>query len=666
MLASRPGHFAAAVVLAALAACSSYDAPPLEPEVPTTKSEISGFVTNGSFGFGNQPFSLKSLYGYGPTGTTDSLGRFTIGTQDLEPPFVIEAGSFYAVSPDSVHTINVTPFTTMQVMVLGGNDPSSWFNNTVQPSGRDGVPDLVRMTPMGVAAAQSSVIEVMKEDAGFIYEPDTMSFVATQFKANGTDPMSVMLNNFNNAYGDPSAFAPLLIPEGKRCRPERVYVVTGPRTRQFCPALKSNEPDPGDASVTVYGATNSRSDSLQVRVRSNALTGITYTRHDEEAAYTCSGSACTGVTLGAINGEGKRPITFDATVVSQAGGLSARLYGSMLANDPGPPRPPQIECAEGLIRVTANFEDGNLRQGCQYPGFFGTYVYGGINSAQLDPSNDDGGSYSVVVRSKDNQVLSVAMQDPNGGALYYCRVPACGDVSVTAPASDGAYEITLTAATLAGVNQDGTPSGMPGATITASAPLQAFAGFDPGPPCMTDFAPYDTLKVTLDEGGTVPLCVGNLAAEDHGVQAYSFGGPDTNYVGICVFSNCFTVVSSNAVVSMLFVSFSFGDNWAGDDPAFAGVTTTGPDGDGLLGLEFQNARIRDIEAFGIPGVRTGTLNGSIDQIPFLNFSVQNSRLRGRLMAAVKLGKTRWAPPPNKGRPPGAATRSKPASRGGRH
>ena len=587
-----------------------------------------------------------------------------LASPSSRPPFLIEAGSLYALSADTFTNINVTPFTTMQVMVLGANDPYTFFNSVAVPSGRNGVPDLIRATPMAVAAAQSTVIEVMKEDAGFMYEPATMSFLATRFKANGSDPMALMLDNFNNTYGDPGAFAPLLIPEGKRCRPERVYAVAGAITRAFCPALKSNQPDATDPAVTVYGATNARLDSLQVRVRGSVLVGVTYTRHDEEAPYTCSAGGCAGVTFGVTNAEGKRPINFESVQVAQAGGLSARLYGSILANDPGPPRPPEIECSEGLIRVTANLEDGSLKQGCQSPGFFGTPIYDGITSAQLDPYNDDGGSFSVVVRSQGSQVLSVAMQDPNTGALYFCRDAACGPVSATTPASDGAYEITLSGATLAGVNQDGTPSGSPGATITATAPLQAFAGAPSGPPCPAEPA-YDTLTVVLDGGGTVPLCLGNVAAADRGIQSFDFGSGDTNYVGICQFSNCITVVAKDGIVSTLFVSFSFGDNWFGADPSFGGVTTTGPDADGLLGLNFQNVQIRDAEAFGLPGSRTATLNGSIDSIPFISFNVMTGSMRAKLQAQLKLATTRHLPPPV--RPKGAVPKAgKSNSRAGKH
>lgn len=619
----RPSSVCAAS-LAVLAACTPWEPDPIPAAAPTSPVVQAGFVSNGSFGFADQPVRARGVYGMAVesgAANTDSVGRFSITMLDLSPPYLFEAAGWVSVAAGLVPNVNITPFTSMQAAVLSGSDPSQFFENQGQ-AGINGNPVVRRMTPAAIRAAQNTVLEVMREDAGFTMPNDTIDFVLAPFKARPGDPMADNITSFLNYFGDPSPFYPLLANEGKKCKTERVLTVVAGLIRFFCPALKSNLPDEADAGVTVYGFTSLRSDSLQVRSRNGTVVAVKFTRHDEEAPYACSGLDCTGVTLGPVRADETRFITFDSTRVSRDGGGGyAALSGELIAPNAGPPRPPEIECAEGLVRLTMQFEDGSLRQGCATDAY-GNYVYQGITASQLDAFDDDGNGFSLVVRTRGTEVLSVATQDPMTGAYFYCNGAECEGIATTAPDENGSFQVSINSMPLPSINQDGTPTGAGPAIVTGNGPIRSFTGFEPTP-CFTDA--HDTLVATIAGAPPLQLCIGFAGSSDMG-YGYDWGNGDTSWTGYCQGGCSVSFLRSNEVVKDFFLSLSFGDNYLALDRSNpVGVSLSGPDGDGLYTMHFDNVPMLEQEAFGITGRRTGFLNGTITSVPMLSASVASAR-----------------------------------------
>lgn len=477
-----------------LAGCPSDDS--RNPDQPPQRIELVGTVAGGA------PAAFAEVISKPATGPTiavgtNASGRYAMIVEPQAAPFLLQArtvgttfgqASWYAVATQP-GIVNVTPLTTLVVAQLQGDDPSVFY----QSLGPSGASDFSAVTQANIAAAHAEVVKRLKRQFGITVPASIASFSTSAFSAVAGDPMDDLLSELKQRLdANGSSFEQLVVDvveEALRCKAEKLVVSIGGATEELCPANKESAPDPSDASVTIARFVNAMNDALVVRTRGTALLAVEFER-EGNVVSTCADSACAGVTLGALDGDGYRSIAFAGTTLTGAA-ANATLTGSLKTGNGVPPR----NCTG--TKITYEYSDGRVEIDClarrvSTPRFARvSYGFFGKNDA----------SRLLDVRADGEAVAWVGIGPSFGGIDYRCKSSACNGVVVGAADAQGRRTVTLENTLLARANGDGTVNTDDAVRVTAtllSAP-------PPVPPTNACAVPI-RLTLTSSDGVVLPLC----------------------------------------------------------------------------------------------------------------------------------------------------------------
>jgi hypothetical protein len=334
------GLMAAAVVVA-LQACggSAGDAEPPAPSqaLPT----LSGRVMDGSTATDVAGLQVTIKGNVGRARTAEGRLAATDGSDylasldQLSGPYLLTdsaASSFFGLYSVATGpgTANLTPLTTLLVAQLLGAEPGAVYATLGTNGGFTAADDA------SIAAAERRVRRYLQRAHGFEVPATLGPFVTTPFARSAGDPMFDTINALVAAIGtagDYSAVVTAVAQESARCKAERVTVGAGAVEDDFCPVGKSNIVDAADSSVRVIEFGNRYGDALTLRLRGAVVAEMRLrtAQGDEQA---CTGSACSGVTVGTQAGDLTQTISFASTPLSGTAGQSL-LTGSLRTSAPG-------------------------------------------------------------------------------------------------------------------------------------------------------------------------------------------------------------------------------------------------------------------------------------------------------------------------------------------
>lgn len=581
---------------------------------------------------------------------------FTANLTELTGPYAIGLLGNSDETGDVAHLVsvttrrgivNVTPLTTLAVAQLFGRDPTMLFSGLLGA----GDPILANVTEVKLIDAQARVRRYLQREFGFTLGDDVGDFFTAPFSPAAGDPMFdaiVALNTRLAELGtDVFAVGKQIAAEANFCNLERLVITMAGEEQEFCPALKSSQPDEADPTVTNYRFTDSAGTVLTVVGRGADVLSATLSQSEGGPVFTCSGAGCTGIALGTPAGDLSRPINFSGVRLAGASGMLG-LDGTLQANPPGAFFPPLL-CDN---RYYVAYPDGRVDAACAAPdpglgAGFGSTAERGVERRSYTFSSD--GSFeplaaALEVVAEPDGVVSVLVQDTDPATgelrtLFKCRGADCNGVTL-GPVRDDADSfaplvlrnrlITLDDTVLTALNPAGTPSAVGSATVRAS--LDSFEVIFPGEfvflPCAS---PSQRLTSQVsDETVVIEECPPAEIPPEAGVEPEAFlrtaadaEGNLTFFISSFVYqpSGSFgpgpgiTInLSNEGVVDVTYPSLR-GSTFRCVGSACTGVTVSAPDAAGERTISFSGAVLQEIETAGLIGDRTATINGSFTAPP---------------------------------------------------
>ncbi|BAL95380.1 hypothetical protein [Rubrivivax gelatinosus] len=526
---------------------------------------------------------------------------------------------------------NLTPLTTLLVAQLLGQEPGAYFAALGNRGG------FTQADAAAVAAAQQRVRRYLQREFGFELPADLGDFVTTPFDRVDGDRMYDTLRSLVARIGqdgDVSAVVSALAQESGRCRVEQISVRSGAHDDAFCPFTKSNAADPDDAELRVLGFANRHGDTLTLRLRDAVLVDLRFASAEGETA-ACSGSACSGVTVGAAADGGVRTLSFDATVLAGPGG-TLTLAGSLRSAAAGVELP-GLPCTANFYYLV-DAAAGSAEGFCATPDDFGLGAAGqsqpsGATRRVYTFGDGSGGpSLEVVVQGDAVVRALVYTTDPDTGAAvarYQCRDGGCGGVTLGAETVDESLGLPILlrpmhfdGAQLHAVLPDDSLSAE--SWITVQAELTGYHYDDPSAlplsplPCAAG-AP-SVVAAPSDQAATVTICE---PADTQGFQLRSTSRDEDGQLvlGIAglLSDGAGSYVSANSLVVALTpsgsVAYAFFDAFGGPryecrGSGCAGITVTGPDAAGERQVRLDATVLQETGTGGLAADRSATLDGS--------------------------------------------------------
>lgn len=586
----RVACFVSAVVACLVLAGCPGDSPPSEPaQVPPLT--LSGTVSIDGTPAAQTLVVIKGKSGHVRETSTDDKGHYVMPVAELMPPYFVEAAGSHSVVM-AAGIADVTPLTELAFTDIVRQDTHLYFVNldmTLSDTGEfgDASSDTSRITASSIAAGEADALKFLKSIYAVTPVTGTGDLFHSGFSATANDPMAKTLQAYTTAVAD-TGIQYSILQQIKLCEDSDVTITQGTDAIEFCQLSAKVNASTTDATVSVYEFFTQSHDHIVLSARNTAVLSVGFTPR-EGTAFSCSGTTCGGIVLGAAGSDGNRTLAFNQATLKSDGGASAILQGHLIAGTTFP-------------RLTCTGEQVYFRQGGDYTGGdcianpYAQLAFG--RSIHTFPSAT--GQASVEVRLDGSVVASVLHYgyDENGAlvAKFKCRSTQCANVTVSAADAEGTRTITLQGTLLQAVNADGTLSTTDSELINAALTLAV----PEAPPVITCNAGDPGFTVTVTGQPALQLCVPDPASRyatlnDDGSINYVF----TNY-------NTLTVVAlDRAVISAALDSFSC------STAPCAGITVSAVNSTtDKRTVRLNNAPLPEIETGGLIGDRTAVITGN--------------------------------------------------------
>ncbi|MBS0448287.1 MAG: hypothetical protein JSR59_20360 [Proteobacteria bacterium] len=625
---------------AMLAACGGGGGQPAQ--TPVEQPSLTGIAMDGAAVY------TGSLIAKGAGGTQRTSAPFggtddySIVVQDLTAPYMLSFGVDGVTVAIAAGHANVTALTTLLTSALLGQDAQTAFTSY----GATSTALSARITEAGIASAQADVTAFLEQTVGVTVKTGTQSFITTPFAATAGDPMYDTLTALDAriaALGSDAydAMVASFVNEEHLCIEGRLDLTVDGTAVRFCPARRTSDPEDADPTVLDDVYTTTGGDVLALRVRDQAVLSASYAT-SAGASYACSGTACSGITVGAAATDLTRVITFDAAPLTGGGGTVV-IDGALATAVPGVVLP-SLPCSDNryfliqpdrsVIADCVDISDGANTFGiaatfvtAQGSTTYGTYPFRNVTGSNGLAPVAQPTTVSVVLNGGTFVSVTATRQtfDENGLPTgydidYKCRAGACNGVTVGPPTINTDFgftaeirTITFDGTQLAAVASDGSLSTTTFATLKATFTGIYISAMDTGtffPVLASDCGSLSNqVDVTpADEPYTFGSCAdligGVIGATQQAdgslvLTMNNFGAGDVTV----------NTDAGGAVVSAT-IAYSFGESFGcmGD---CGGVAVSAPDGTGQRTVTFTGSVLHIVEADGYPtGARTATASGS--------------------------------------------------------
>lgn len=624
----RPGASLLLALALGMAGCGgASDGPRDTGPLPTPAGEELA----GTISFGEAPLASTAVVrGAGPArqaSSSSGSGRYSITARGLAPPYMVGTGpqdfvvfDMHAVATRA-GTVNVTPLTTLVAAYAVGQVPRVFFEQLA-----GGTTDLAQVTDAGIARGERRVRALLAQ-WGVAVPAGIDSFTHDPFDAAAGDPMNALIADVRAALVARGETLPALLAaigaKEALCRVERVDFLVGERDDEFCPSAHSSTRADG---VDVLSFTGPGGDALTVRVTADgSIAQVDLI--DGGTAYRCRGAGCAGVTVGAPDAEGRRPIGFTQVRLARVGGgVAARLSGALRADAPGLPSPEPLSCSGdgGVFHVYLPAE-ARFPGSCvatSFPNASGpaersTYEWytSGAESIVVD-----GEALTLRLHADGAGVVSVSLFaftepfDSVRRAVYKCGgagFPACAGVTVE-PSTDVEGGRVALADTM--LYRVGAPSGE--TAVVRAAALLAGPRSRSGPP-ECEFLP-EQVGMTVSDGLPYTYC----PDENNGDSfAGPFGDEIVYYAGSNLGSGNLSVYTLPGSLQPVRVEARReGDGvelFVCDQPACLAGVSLARGGDGRVTVSFVDVALEERDLINTAGDRSARLSGgAISFAPF--------------------------------------------------
>ena len=607
-----------------------------QPQQAAPRIESSGIVTDG-VNLREQRIVAKGATGLTRTTNTSSSGIYALNMADLSGPYLFSNTVSPGADPElialtslstRVGATNVTPLTTLLTAQLLGVTPATayqTFNTTLSMTG---------LTEEGIRTAQAELTAFLQDALGVQVKSGTASFVDSSFKTNVGDPMyDTILALTAKIAADGTtlrAVGERIATGAQACLLEKIQVSIGGQQKKFCPVNKSDVPEEDDTTILDYKFRDISNAVLLVKVRDDAVLSVDFTTATN-VTYSCSGTACAGVSLGAVAADESRPIVFGSLALTGSG--SGALLDGTLIGPPPSIELPVLPCTDNRYFVI--FSNHSALGDCIAPN--DPFQYGATTGGSHGPGlmgiafdgQQQGVTGSIEIRVNRTTLAPVYVyfvnRDPDTGEVlsrFLCQFAECNGVTwgPGKPDSSRGFPIELRTITLdntmlEGVDADGNPTGE-----TAVVRLSGLGLFDPNEadppepayPPLTDCDPAaDTISVTGPKG-EFNLCMPQNDAANGLFYRMPFDDGAGNIQ--LFFSNdsgdTLGLDLTNGALADAFVSLGSTFETFNCTADCAGITVSGPDATGQYTVSFANTVLRIANGGGgppIPDNRTLTL-----------------------------------------------------------
>jgi hypothetical protein len=469
-----------------------------QPQQAAPRVESTGLMTDG-VALRKQTIVAKGAAGLTRMSSTESSGTFTLNMADLTGPYLFantpsptgDPGLVFLTSVSAkVGRTNVTPLTTLLTAQVLGVAPATAFDTFSTTL------DKSRITEDELRAAQADLTAFLQDALGVQTKSGTSSLIDSPYEAEVGDPMYdtiLALNEKiaanNTTLEDVAARVAL---GAQACLTEKIQISIDGQQKKFCPISKSSVPEEADTAILDYKFIDISSAVLLVKVRDDTVLRVDFATA-ASATYSCNGTACVGVSLGAKAEDESREIVFGGLALTGNGG-GALVEGTFI----GPP--PSIElpilpCTDN--RYFAILSDHSVIADCiraEDPFQYGATIGGvvGHGTVGIDFPGQVTGRLKIVVDRVTHAPVYVyfRVSDPGTGVLrerFVCHAEACTGVTwgpATIDKSRGPTvelrTITLDNTTLIGVDADGNPTGE--SAVMKASGLGLFVPDDPDLP----------------------------------------------------------------------------------------------------------------------------------------------------------------------------------------
>ncbi len=301
METSYPRRFGLiAMSLAMLVAGCGEDGPPEQTAATTpTLSGMAAYDDRVTAG----PVTAKGTAGLPRTASNSSgTNHYSVDLSQLTGPYALrwigpdkndQQVLLYSVATQA-GVANVTSLTTLLFAQLMGQDPTAAY----AAFGANGA-DMV--TDEKIQSAQAKVTAYLRDVLGVTVLSGNVSFITSTFNATAGDPMFDTIQALDAVLVANSSTLATLTQQvaslARLCIEEKVLIDVAGVQREFCPATKTANREEADNSIIDYVFSAPTNDTLTVKVRGDEILSAEYL--NAGLSYSCSGSACGGIVLGA-------------------------------------------------------------------------------------------------------------------------------------------------------------------------------------------------------------------------------------------------------------------------------------------------------------------------------------------------------------------------------
>lgn len=595
-----------ALMLACAAGCS-YEPPTAPPDPGTAYDTLHVVIDDGQFGtYPGLDVFLVGRAGYGRHVYLDTLLGATIALDGhgLAAPRLVQTGTgtfgVLNVVFTSAGRVNVTPLTELVAAGVLGFDPGYGVGLVTDTLAR---PYLDVVTDQRIALSQTEATDLL-ERGGITVLPAGVDWATYPFATTAGDPMHETIASIMNLGFDYEGSRQMMIRNGALCSVSMVIATQGATSRRFCPATRFTSTDPEDPTITIYEMTNAFGDSLVVRSRGTAVTGVTYWRGDPER-YTCDAATCQGISFAPPASDGSVAISFASTTLTQVDGTKQTvLAGSTTSQAPGGPTDVLV-CTLGKGAMVVRISDGSINQGCTFPQDGGPVFRGRSTYRWQAETGFEVRAYFIGESVYAINVTNVP--DPTDGSpvTFQCVGSACTGVAI-APDTLERRKLTFTGTSLTGVRSDGSPSE---ATISLTGELRDYAAVAPesivSDANCTALPGADSVRFLATGQPLWHICIAPFDSllnpmpykyaydPGDGSRIFILGGgglPGTS-------SGFITLFTRDGVVESAYSGILF-DNWQCLGPQCSGISISAPDERNQVTVTLDNVLMQEVFGLG--------------------------------------------------------------------
>lgn len=608
-----------------LAGCGE-DAPPEQTAVTTpTLAGTAAYDDRVTAG----PVTAKGTAGLPRTASNSSgTNRYSVDLSQLAGPYALRwigpdrsdmTVSLYSVATQA-GVANVTPLTTLLFAQLMGQDPAAAY-------AAFGANATEMVTDDKIRAAQAKVTAYLQDVLGVTIRSGNASFITSSFNATPGDPMFDTMQALDAALAANGSTLGTLTQQvaalARLCIEEQLLIDVAGVQREFCPATKAANRDETDNTIINYVFSAPTNDTLTVKVRGDEILSAEYA--NAGLAYSCSGSTCGGIVLGAPDSDQTRSLDFTAATLAGTSG-SATVNGILTGAIPGVELP-VLPCTTN--RFFAILDDNSVIAQC-VDAFDPLNVGGTINTLRgAAPSRaiyafaDTSGANPAypqveLVTDGNDSVVSVYFFQYDPATFiptirFACEGEACNGITlgpVTVNTDLGpdmpvlVRNVTLTNTILSGMTETGAPTDTT-ATLRASFTTVYFV--DPNTPMV--FPPLaacdpssDTVSIDV-LSGPFNFCsaeANRMASvpSDADLKLEMFDDQSFAPIEVILRAGAVASVTYHSPVNQPFRC----------DADCEGVTVSPPDTLGRRTVTFEGTVLHEVQSFPRPGTRTATLS----------------------------------------------------------